>query len=1002
MLFAVPPAIAGGTDPGELRFLSNTRQLIFQGARSGEGYFSDDGSKMIFQAEREEGNPFYQIYILDLEEGESHLVSPGTGKTTCGFFRPGHDEVLFGSTHLDQDAARKQKDELDFRASGKQRRYSWDYDSHMDIFSSRQDGSELKRLTDVPGYDAEGGYSPDGTKIVFSSLRSGYGDDLSQEDIKRVDADPAWFGEIYIMNADGSKQTRLTDWAGYDGGPFFTPDGKRIVWRHFQENGMIADVYTMKLDGSDIRQITDFGAMSWAPYFHPSGEYVIFASNKLGFSNFELYMTDALGKKEPVRVTYTDKFDGLPVFSPDGKSLAWTATRAAEGKTQNFIASWNHAAAIEAIRQAPPRKNAEGGNGGHEAGAGGSADAGSPKAAGSQAGAPAEKKGSESPADHGKAGSGSAFHPKISADDMKTQVEFLAGDEREGRLTGSKGVLSAAHYIAHYFRDIGLEPAGDDKSYFQQFPFTSGVRVIADETALMVEGLTADGPTVFALEKDFRPLPFSASGGAHGELVFAGYGISLPGGGGYEEYDSYAGLDVKDKIVVVLRYFPEDVSVERKMRLNEGAGLRRKAAVARELGARALLVLTGPLSKNPGELVSLEFDRSLSDAGILAASISADLAAQMFAASGKDLEKVQAALDAENPHVETAFSLDLPVRFYSAVEREKSYCLNVIGLLPASSPDPADEYLVVGAHYDHIGYGEIGSYARGDEKGKVHNGADDNGSGTSMVMEIAAALSSESGKKPEKFQRGIIFALWSGEEMGLLGSSWFADSPVVPVEKISAYVNFDMVGRLRNNRLIVQGVGSSDRWPALMEKKNVSAAFDLALQNEPMLYTDVSPFYGYEVPVLSFFTGVHEEYNRPTDKAATLDYEGMVRIGNFARRISVDLVGGDRPVYTRVAKVERKSSGGGGGDRPYLGTIPDYVGGGEEGLLLEGVREGGPAEKGGLRGGDVIIHFAGKTIANIRDFASALDVVKVGEPVAVTVLRDGEEKKFTVVPGKKE
>src|SRR5438876_6401869 len=338
----------------EARFLSNVRQLIFEGRRSGEGYFSPDGKALIFQSEREPDNPFYQIYILDLTSGDIHRVSPGIGKTTCGFFRPGKDEVLFASTHLDPKAREKQKAELDFRASGKERRYSWDYDEAMDIFSARRDGSDLRQLTKANGYDAEASYSPDGSKIVFCSLRAAYPlEKLSAEDRKRSETDLSYFGDIYIMNADGSNQRRLTSTPGYDGGPFFSPDGQRIIWRRFDKSGAIADVYTMKLDGSDVRRLTDFKSMSWAPYFHPSGDYVIFTTNKLGFENFELFLVDAAGAKEPVRVTFTPGFDGLPVFSPDGKKLCWTSGRTSDGKSQLFLADWNDAAARAALQGAP-------------------------------------------------------------------------------------------------------------------------------------------------------------------------------------------------------------------------------------------------------------------------------------------------------------------------------------------------------------------------------------------------------------------------------------------------------------------------------------------------------------------------------------------------------------------------------------------------------------------------------------------------------------------------
>jgi Tol biopolymer transport system component len=226
----------------------------------------------------------------------------------------------------------------------------------MDIWAVAEKTGALKRLTDARGYDAEASYSPDGQWIAFSSMRDVYGRQLSDAERKQLELDPSYFAEIYIMRADGTGQRRLTNVPGYDGGPFFTPDGSRIIWRRFDEQGLIADIFTMTLDGSDVRQMTDFGAMSWAPYMHASGEYAIFASNKLGFENFELFMVDAAGTKEPVRVTYSDGFDGLPVPSPDGRQLAWTSARSGGSAGQLFLAQWNHENALAAIKKAPPRK----------------------------------------------------------------------------------------------------------------------------------------------------------------------------------------------------------------------------------------------------------------------------------------------------------------------------------------------------------------------------------------------------------------------------------------------------------------------------------------------------------------------------------------------------------------------------------------------------------------------------------------------------------------------
>lgn len=947
----------------ESQFLSNVRQLTYDGKRAGEGYFSEDGNALIFQTERESDNPFYQIYLLDLLTGDTHRVSTGVGKTTCAFFRPGTDEVLYASTHHDAFAKAKQEEELKFRASGKERRYSWDYDEKMDIFSANRDGSNLKQLTDAPGYDAEASYSPDGKYIVFCSLRNAYPKSrLSPKELKQFEVDPAYFGEIYIMNADGSDQIQLTDSPGYDGGPFFTPDGEHIVWRHFTSDGSQADIYTMRIDGSSVRRLTDFDSMSWAPYFHPSGAYVIFASNKLGFSNFELYLVDGRGRHEPVRVTTTDGFDGLPVFSPDGSRLCWTSNRNSQEVSQLYLADWNHEAALDAVTSAPRNPN--------------------------------------------------SFVPSVqTVSDLKPSkktsirqhIEFLADDALEGRMTGSDGAKRAAEHIASQFEELGLTPVGDAerslRGFGQTFEFTAGRRIISEENRFSITRQVhgAEQELEFSVEQDFQPLSFSRNGVVEGEVVFVGYGLTVPGELG-EGYDAYAGLDVKDKIVVALRYVPESVEPERRQELNRYAGLRYKAMQAREHGAKAFLVVAGPNSPNAGKLIPLDFDSSLADSGIVAASISDTVANALFAPSDKNLKDVQSGLDVENPHFLGQFPLpDVTVKIVVSVEKVKKTDKNVVALLPPAQLTDDTEYVVVGAHYDHIGYGEIGSLAGKDEAGQIHNGADDNASGTAVVLELAATLSEAAQAHPEKFNRGVIFALWSGEELGLIGSTHFVNDPVVPLDKVVAYVNFDMVGRLRENKLILQGVGSSSVWTKLIEKRNVPIGFNLTLQTDPYLPTDVTAFYPKEVPVLSFFTGGHEDYNRPTDDIETLNYEGLERISQFAHGIVLDVVHTpERPEYVAV---ERSESEGGSRDtlRAYLGTIPDYTTEGT-GVKLSGVRAGGPADKAGLKGGDVIVEFGGQQIANIYDYTYALDAVKIGEPVEVVVLRDGEQITLTVTP----
>lgn len=968
-------ALLADDSASEARFISHARQLIFDGKRSGEGYFHPDGNLLIFQSEREPGNPFYQMYLLDLLSGESARVSPGVGKTTCGFFQPGTSRVLFASTHHDPEAAAKQKAELDFRASGKQRRYSWDYDAAMDIFSANQDGTQLVQLTNARGYDAEASFSPDGKKIVFCSLRSAYDHELSAEEKSRLDKEPSWFGDIYLMNADGSDQRRLTTAPGYDGGPFFSPDGERIIWRRFDASGMNADVFTMKTDGSDVRRVTDFKSMSWAPFYHPSGQYIVFTSNKLGFENFELFIVDVRGEKEPVRVTFTDGFDGLPVFSPDGKKLCWTTARTADKKSQLFLADWNHPAALKALEESPKRvPTAEEKR---------AADAEKSSAAAKiheaeRALAPLPQ----------KAG---ALSPEITAADLRTEVEWLADPAREGRAVGSAGASAAADWLGDYFLSLGLKTFGD--SPFVPFEFDAGVKLLPGKNQLTI---TSDGAPVNAeVDRDFRPLAFSDSGEIEGEVVFAGYGLSVPEDGKGPRYNSFDGLDVKDKIVLLFRYVPEAVEPARRAQLNRYAGLRYKAMLARERGAKAVLAVAGPNSPQAGELLPLTGDGALAGSGVLVASISGSIADALLKPSGKSLKDLQTALDTENPHADGGFLLPkTKVRLALGLEHIKKRDRNVVAMIP---PESGDEYVVVGGHFDHLGLGGSSSMARAGEEGKVHPGADDNASGTATVMELAAALARDREQQPAKFRRGVVFACWSGEEAGLLGSNAFCENPPLPISKIAAYVNFDMVGRMRENKLTLQGVGSSSVWRKLIEKRNVAAGFSLALQDDPYLPTDTTSFYPKRVPVLNFFTGAHEDYHRPTDTAEKLDYEGAERIAKFARQLVLDLV--SAPERPDLARVERSSSESGSREtlRAYLGTIPDYATE-VKGVKLSGVRGGSPAEKAGLQGGDVLVEFAGQKIANIYDYTYALDAVKIGQPVKLVVERAGQRVELTVTP----
>jgi hypothetical protein len=560
-------------------------------------------------------------------------------------------------------------------------------------------------------------------------------------------------------------------------------------------------------------------------------------------------------------------------------------------------------------------------------------------------------------------------------------------------LTGTDGIQRAARYIAAAFEQAGLSPAPGVDGYFQPFTFTSGVRLVEDGIRLSIRD-GGDGDGELELNDQFVPLTYSGNGTAKGEIVFAGYGLVEPVDDGY---DSYLGLDVKGKIVLCLRDVPEGITAERRQELALYAGDRYKAKLAADRGAAGFLFVIGPNSPNGGELIRFRESDRTSAIPIPAASVTQDVADRLVAPSGKTIAELQETLDdgTINPHA--VAPRGSAVRLEVQLERLQGTCRNVLGYLP---PSPGvEEVVLVGAHYDHIGTGEgLGSLAQKSEEGMIHNGADDNASGTSVVLELAAFLTDTVHQSGDKPHRGLLFATWSGEELGLVGSDAFTENPPVPLDRIAAYFNFDMVGRLRDNTLIVKAVGSSSVWRGLLERRNVPAGFNLSLLDDPYLPTDLTSMYTNEVPGMDFFTDLHDEYNRPTDDAETLNYEGMVRVARFAQTLIRDALDPSREIdYVRVQETTAPSSGM--GRRVYTGMVPDFGGGGDvDGMLVSDVRPGGPAEKAGVTGGDIVVEFAGRSIGNLQDYSDALRGAKVGETVTLVVIRDGERVSLSITP----
>ena len=564
-------------------------------------------------------------------------------------------------------------------------------------------------------------------------------------------------------------------------------------------------------------------------------------------------------------------------------------------------------------------------------------------------------------------------------------VRSLADPRMEGRGAGTAGLDSAASLIAAEMRRLKLEPGGDDGTYFQSFEVTTGV-TMGEPCAVEVGG------KAFPVGDQFQPLGFSSNGTLRAPVVFAGYGITAPG----YDYDDYAGLDVRDKLVLILSNEPGEMDSTSRFdgSINTPhAELRTKAINAREHGALGMLVVNGP-REHAGE--PLRRPRAegggYMTSGLLAGQISEPVAEALLRPAGADLAGLQRAIDGPTrPH---GLALPESATITVTLKRTRAEMRNVIGWIRGRD---TTRTLVVGAHFDHLGYGGESSLA--PDSRLPHLGADDNASGVAAMLRVAAWEASRAAARPPA--HNLVFCAFAGEEMGLVGSSHFVDAPTRPLESLDAMLNMDMVGRLRDNRLMVMGVGTAAEFPELIEHANRSSRFDLKTSSDGYGPSDHSSFYKRRRPVLALFTGAHADYHKPTDSADKIDAAGLWRVARFARDLVDSLDARPRPTFVQA----KADSGvgriaGGGGYGAYLGTIPDYMQT-EGGVLLSGVRSGSPADSAGLKGGDVIVKFDGVSVDNIYDYTFALRSRKPGQRVRISVKRAGQEVELLAVLGRR-
>src|SRR5579871_1069864 len=573
--------------------------------------------------------------------------------------------------------------------------------------------------------------------------------------------------------------------------------------------------------------------------------------------------------------------------------------------------------------------------------------------------------------------------PKRYQDDVKA----LASPAMEGRGAGTKGIGLAANMIEARYRSLGIEPAGT-KGYFQPFIVTTGAKLKEGNRLVTDDGKSKQE---LKLNEDYVPFSFSSSGEIAGPVVFAGYGITAPEFG----YDDYTNLDAKDKIVLILRYEPASFDVKTgHSGFTQHAQFITKAINARNHGAKAVILVNGKIPA--GEEDTLPKFGSVDgpeNAGISIVQAKNDIANAWLAAGGKSLAAAQAHIDASG----APGSFDLPdsLRITLIVNVEKTHATvnNVLAYLPGKT----DEYIIIGAHYDHLGYGNVDSLAP-SQIGTIHPGADDNASGTAGVLELARLLAPRKGQ----LERGILFADFAGEELGLLGSAEWVKEPTKPIDKADAMINMDMIGRIKDEKVYIGGTGTGASFKELLDEEKAKFPFHFEYSQSGYAASDHTSFVGKKIPVLFFFSGLHSDYHKPSDTWDKINAADAAKLLNFIEDVALKIDSEPKRVaYVQVNEglpaghPNVSGTGGGGGYGPWFGSVPDF-GQETDGVLFSDIQPGSPAAKAGFKAGDVLVQFGGAPIHNLYDFTDALRRSKIGDVVEVEVKRDGKPVKASV------
>jgi len=562
--------------------------------------------------------------------------------------------------------------------------------------------------------------------------------------------------------------------------------------------------------------------------------------------------------------------------------------------------------------------------------------------------------------------------PEVTVDELKKHISYLASDALKGRRTGTEGDSLAAEYIRRELKAIGFVPLHDKG--FQKFRVTDKI-IPGPANSLIFNG------TTLKLDVDFAPFAFSENASFSGEVVFAGYGFDINEDS--LKWKDYSAVDVKGKVVLILRADPE---IEKTASLFiKYSKDRDKVLQAKDLGAVAVLLVSGKVFDPEDKFESLaKGDQSV---GIPAFRISRKIANSILESKKLSIEDLEKKLnDQRKPE---SFTAGVSISGHSDVIQTTIPTRNVVMVLPGSDKILKDQYVVLGAHFDHLGMGGPGSGSRIPDTVAVHYGADDNASGVGMIIELAEKLAAN----PKSHKRSIVVVAFSGEEMGLLGSKKFVENPGFDLNKVNAMVNMDMVGRLNENSMLqIGGVGTAEPFKKMLTAANDTTILKLSLSDEGYGPSDHAAFYGKNIPVLFVSSGAHLDYHTPADTEAKINYEGMVKIADLSFRAISDLANAETKLIFKEAGPKEVASRGMRRKGVTLGIMPDFAGNVKNGLRADIITPGRPAAIGGMKKGDIITSINGKAVSNIQDYMFRMGQLKHGETIHVEVLREGKKE----------